>query len=145
MNDEEIAELIAEGMLTSLTHPGDPENNIKPMDLVLPFQTTGQPEEMVKLINGTVKLMSEAIVHLIKTKGGVDLIPRAEVRELRHAAGQILPHPLATPMFCRCNVDRDDPLAMVTITDPEQIVIDGPSMIRGLSRREIACPHKVKS
>jgi len=144
MSNERIAQLISDRLVTGLTHPGDPETGAKPTQIALPFQTTGQPEEMVNLIVGTTKLLGEALVHLIETEGGVELVDREEAKQMRIAVGQGPETPLATPVHCRCDADKVDPLMFLTITDPERIVIDGPTLIRGLSQREVACPHERK-
>lgn len=79
MADPHIAELIADRMANGLIHPGDPANGQASMEIKLPlFRMPGQPEEMYKNIQITVRLIAESIVYLIETEGNSDIIPRTQ-------------------------------------------------------------------
>lgn len=142
MSNPRIEQLLTDALLTGkLIHPGDPAQRLPPKQIVLPFQhTAGRPKEMNDLMDATAKLWSEAIVHLIETE--VELVNREEAVAMRRAVGEGPPAPLAMPVFCKCDRSRQDPLALLTITSPDYIVIDGPSLIRGLGKRAVACPHE---
>jgi hypothetical protein len=137
----ELTERIADQMRAGLVWPGDPERGIKPRPIALPFaESTGRPKEMQDLINETVKQISEAIVAFIEND--YELIPRGEASKLRYAAGESDVASIATPVYCRCDRKRSDPLVMLTITSADAITVDGPGLIRALSSREATCPHK---
>lgn len=77
--DERMADLIADKLANGLFHPGKPETDQEPMTLRLPmFKTVGAPPELRRQVDLTVKLMAEAIVHLIKTDGQCNIVPRDE-------------------------------------------------------------------
>jgi|SRR5215207_7455329 len=142
MPNPQIERLLADALRTGLTHPGDPDRRIPPKPIVLPFgHAAGRPKEMNDLMDATVKLLSEAIVHHIETEGDSEIVPREEAIAMRRAVGEGPPAPSATPVFCKCDHDRKDPLALLTITSPDYIVIDGPALIGGLTKRNVKCPH----
>lgn len=144
MPNPRIAKLIATGLREGLEHPGDPENNVPATKVALPlFRTAGMPKEMGDLVDGTVKLISEAIVHLIEKEDGGDSIieDRAEAGMLRQVAEGKLPDGVhMVPLYCKC--DTDTPLAVLTVNDPDRIVIDARPLFRSLAERNPACPHK---
>lgn len=142
MANERIAELIGKALQDGIVHPGYPERDVPPRPIALPFgHTAGRPKEMQDLLDGTVKLLGEAIVHLIETDGDSDIIGREEAAQMRQAISDA-PPPIATPVHCRCDRKFTDPLAMLSISDTSRIVIDGPTLLRGLSKRDPKCPHK---
>jgi hypothetical protein len=142
-HEETITELIASKLRTGFIHPGDRGRGIPETPIVLPFATrAGQPKEMSDLMDGTVKLLAEAIMFTITGEGDTELVPRAEARTLRHAAGTGPGGPTMVPVHCRCDRKFTEPLAVLAVTDPARIVIDGKAIIRELGKREIACPHK---
>lgn len=142
-NDEKIAKLISEALRGGLVHPGDPENDVPPVPIALPFSNRpGQPKEMTKLMDGTVKLIGEAIVHLIKTKGETELVPANEVGQLRQTAGEF--EPASVKIHCRCDTTRTNPLGVAYMTHPKELVLDGQQLISGLTQRAVGCPHPFK-
>lgn len=142
MPNQLIAELIARKLRDGLLHPGDPERNIAPTPIALPFRTTGMPAEMADLINDTVKLLSEAIVHAIESEGDCEIVPRADAKSLRIAAGDKAGAPNLVPVHCRCDRDFQNPLVILTVTDPDRIVVDGRVVIANMARRSEKCPHE---
>lgn len=140
MPNPEIEQMIAEALRNGIMHPGDPDNNIEPRPIVLPFKARpGMPKEMTDLLGETTKLLSEAIVHLIETEGNAELVDRTELRELRFA-GSDGSLDRTIPVYCRCN--QKVPLVVLTVRDPQHIVIDGAALLRQLHKREPAHPHR---
>lgn len=140
--EQRVAELIADRLRKGLIHPGDPDREIPPTPLKLPFgPAPGRPPEMEKLLDRTVTLLSEAIIHTIIVDGDCEITPRAEAKSLRIAAGDKAGAPNMVPIHCHC--DRVNPLAVLTVTDPDNIVVDGRTLLSQLARREAKCPHKV--
>lgn len=138
-----MAELIAKRLREGMIHPGDPDNDVGPTPIMLPFShAPGRPKEMNDLLDATVKLLSEAIVFTIVAEGECDITPRDEVAELRMAAGEITPGTNVIPVHCHCDTSRTDPLALLTMTNPNFIVVNGPAILRGLRGRSEKCPHE---
>lgn len=139
MPNKKIADLISNGLRTGLTHPG--HDGGPPMPIVLPiFRTAGMPPEMGDLVTETATLLGEAIVALIEDEGKSEIIDKDTAAEFRIAdeaapRRQVLVH-------CRCDTTRTDPLAVLTVTNSEHVVIDGKTLIKGLSTRSIECPHR---
>lgn len=144
MTNERIEQSLADALLAgSLMHPGNPAERIPPRPIVTPFaHAAGRPKEMNDLMDATAKLWSEAIVHHIETETQSEIVGREEAIVMRRAVGEGPPTPSATPVFCKCDSSRSDPLALLTITNPDYIVIDGPTLIKGLTKRAVNCPHK---
>jgi hypothetical protein len=142
MPNQEMEELIASKLREGFIHPGNKENNFQPTPIVLPLKgSAGMPKELADLLNGTAKLLSECIVSLIEGEGDSEIVPKGEIRSMRRAAGDKMPTMI--PVYCRCDKQRTDPLITLTVTDPGNVVIDGPTLIRGLARREAKHPHAV--
>lgn len=139
-SDQAVIDLIAKHLAEGFVHPGDPKRDLPPRPIVLPFQRRPHmPKEMGDLMDETVKLLAECIVSTITSEGGMDLVPRKDHRAMKRAVGRGDPNPIATPVFCQCNAH--EPLTYLTILDPEAITIFGPSLIKAMHDREIACPH----
>lgn len=138
----DMADLIATKLRDGIIHPGDLDRDIAPTPIKLPFSTAGMPKEMGDLLSKTVTLLSEAIVNTIVTEGDVELVPRAEVATLRITAGDA-GGLRVVPIHCRCDTKRQDPLAILTVADPDCIVIDGPMVLGGLHKRSAKCPHEM--
>lgn len=148
-SDVRIAELISARLQSGLVWPGDPDKELPPKPIILPiFRTVGQPQEVADLVNETAKMLGEAIVHLIRSDGGMELVPADSMtahrtREERAEVAGVASRP--TPVHCRCDVDFNDPLMILTIDDGPRIVTDGGQLIAGLSRRGVECPHRMES
>ena len=140
---QEMAELIAKRLREGMVHPGDPDKDIPPTPILLPFShAPGRPKEMNDLLDATVKLLSEAVVFTIVNEGGVDLTPHDEMGALRMAAGDVAPG-TNVPVYCAlCDPNRSDPLAVLTMTNPGFIAINAPAVLRGLHGRSEKCPHE---
>lgn len=147
MADERVKRILEEKLRDGFLHPGDPERDVPPTPILLPFRPPrGAPKEMSDLMNGTVTLLAECIVAAIENDAECEIVPRAEAATMRRAVGEGPEGPMVTPVFCRCDSKRENPLAMLTVTDPDgPIIIDGPTMLRGLHRRGVNCPHEVIS
>lgn len=144
MANVRIAGLIAKKLREGIVHPGDPERDMPPRPIMLPFtHAPGRPQEMNDLLDETVKVLSEAIVHIIEVDGNVEMVDHTEARAMRKALGQGPEGPQAVPLHCHCDSQRVDPLAILTVDDPDVVLVDGAALIRGLSRREVKCPHSV--
>jgi len=139
-----LIDLIAQRLSTGLTHPGDRARNIPERPIALPFgKTAGMPKEMADLVNGSVTMIAEAIVYLIETDGATELVPREEAQAMRDAVSEGVPEGPFVPLLCRCDRNRERPLAMLTMNSTEAIIIDGPTLLRGLHKRQIECPHEM--
>ena len=137
--EQAMADLIAKRLQKGMVHPGDPSRDIPPSPIVLPFKVAGQPKEYADLINKTVTLLSEAVIHTLVTEGDVELTPKGEVLSLRVAAGDKAGQPNLIPVYCNC--DMNNPLVVLSANDPRHIVVNGRSLIGGLSQRSPYCPH----
>lgn len=85
-----ISELVSQALVDGLEHPGEPGTDQLPVTIRLPlFRIAGQPDEMYQQIQGTVKLIGEAVVHLIETKGESVIIPKAELDALKSELAQL--------------------------------------------------------
>ena len=145
MGNEHVERILAEKLANGFLHPGDPENDVPPTPILLPFRPPkGAPKEMADLMNGTTKLLAECIVNAILVDADCEIVPRVEAATMRRAVGEGPEGPMVVPVFCRCDSKRANPLAMLTITDPEgPVILDGPTLLRGLHRRGVDCPHEV--
>lgn len=138
MSNAKIADLIASKLRDGVVHPGDPAKDVQPRTIALPFgMRAGQPQEMLDLMDATTTLLAEAIVHIIETDGDTALVPNDELAAMQAA----VPDKGATiPVFCRCD-PKGAPLALLPMTHPDRVVMDGGALIHALSKREVACPH----
>lgn len=141
MTDEDLAEMVSDALRNGITHPGNGREQ-KPKPIALPFGgTPTMPEPMKQLLDASTKLLGEAIIHLLKTKGGVEFIDRDEAKLMRRAVGDMPERGPMTPVYCRCDVKHERPLITLSVADPEQIVVDGPSLLRVLHAKTVECPH----
>ena len=142
MDSKGIAGLIAKGLREGLVRPGQSDGT----QILLPqFRTAGMPKEMVELADETATLLGEAIAGLIEAEGGVEMIAKDEVAELREQA-RAIEHDSAkrvVPVHCRCDKNRSRPLAVFTVTDSPAVVIDGKQLIGSLSKLSPECPHGI--
>lgn len=139
MSNPMIESMLANRLREGFTHPGDPDKDIPPTPILLPFKRSpGMPEEMGELMDGTVKLLTECIVAEIESVA--EIVPRNEARAMRRALGDSPDGPALVPISCRCS--PGEPLAILTVTDPDHIVVDGRIFLRGLAQRSPACPHE---
>lgn len=134
--------LLAEMFPKGLLHPGDDTTPSR----VIPvpgFRVTGMsPEQAEELVGESAKIYAEALVHLLET--AFELVPRAELQQLRQAAAEAPDGVRTVHVHCRCDPQRRDPLFDLTIDKTDTAVVNGAGIIAGLSRRETQCPHKVK-
>lgn len=139
MINEPVAQLIADN-LPGLIHPGDDKG---PIPLPLPmFRNSHIPADMAKQMADEAglpsfdiaKLTGEAIAHLLDEKG-IDLtITKAEVAQLRADAAAGIERHRTPHVHCVCGT----PLFDVNI-DSEKPTINGPALIRALSKLEPEC------
>lgn len=142
MPNQVVAELISKSLVEGILHPGDEDQPSKM--LVLPFNTKGQHPEQAKLVNLLVKQLGEAIVHLIETQAASEIVSKEELGRLRIAVDG-MPEPVSVAVYCRrCGQRRDDPLMHLTLTGQSVVEIDGRQLISVLTKRESACPHRIK-
>lgn len=143
MPDPDLVKLIAARLKSGILHPGDPERDVKPRTMVLPFMVGrgSQPKEMQDLMDATATMIAESVVHLIETEGDCEIIGRDSADAMRVAGGDAPPEGSTVAVHCRCD-PRGTPLLVVTMTHPQRAVVDGPLLIRGLTRRTAHCPHE---
>lgn len=137
MTDQSVVDLISQGLISGLPHPGNPDDGSQPHAIILPvFNTVGQPPEIVEQTAGMAKSLAEAIVFLIQQKG-LSVVDTAELDSLQAthepAAGQ-----RTVSVNCRCNT----PLLMLNVTDAPKVIIDGRSLLSGFRTKGIDCPHR---
>lgn len=85
-----IAELISNRLANGLQHPGYPNTEQGPVLIRLPlFRTAGMPDEVLQQVNETVKMIGEAIVHVIDTEGHAAIIPKDELEALKTELAQL--------------------------------------------------------
>lgn len=140
MANADIAERISQALRAGIEHPGSGPRP-KPQTLLFPvFRVQAKaPEQMNKLVETTTTMLGEAVVHEIEKTH--ELVPKEELRALRYQVAETEHDVLGTPVYCRCDTERRDPLTVLTIRDSALIVVDGPNLLRGLHERSIECPH----
>lgn len=93
-----IAETISDRLANGLLHPGYPNTEQGPSVIRLPlFALAGQPPEMTKQVNETVKMIGEAIVHELGLpmdvaspgEGDTVLIAKTELDALKAELAQL--------------------------------------------------------
>lgn len=98
MPNPSVAQLIADRLPAGLQHPGNPDANQPPFTVPLPgFRTTGMPTEHADAVNGTAKLLGEAIVETIESAGNT-IIPSTDLEQLKAADQQ---PGEAVPVLCQ--------------------------------------------
>lgn len=138
----DIVKLLTEKLQHGFVHPGDRGKGIPPTPIALPFKPTpGMPKEMGDLMIGTAKLLAECIVSTIEVDGESEIVPRTEAKAMRRAVGEGPSGPAMVPVHCRCDRKFANPLIVLTVTDPDRIVIDGRTLLRGMAGRSPQCPH----
>jgi hypothetical protein len=139
MPSPKIADLIAAKLRDGVVHPGDPAKDVQPRTIALPFgMRAGQPQEMLDLMDATTTMLAEAIVNIIEVDGDSVIIGHDELAAMQAA----VPDKGATiPVYCRCD-PKGAPLALLPMTHPDRVVMDGAALIHALSKREVACPHE---
>jgi len=142
--NQELADNLAAKLRSGVTHPGDGKRQ-KPWGVVLPFfRTAGKTKEETELADTFSQSLAEAIVNEIEAD--YEITPRAEAARLKDVARNADSKDARTVMVhCRCDTQRTDPLAVLTVGAGSEVVIDGKQLIRYLSQREIKCPHKGKA
>ena len=79
-----IADLIANKLTNGLPHPGNKEAGEEPVTIRLPlFKMASMPAEMYQQVEHTVKMLGEAIVHVIETEGNSEIVRKDELQALR--------------------------------------------------------------
>jgi hypothetical protein len=136
MINQSVVDLIYQGLLSGLPHPGNPDDGSQPHAIILPvFNTVGQPPEIVEKTEGMAKSLAEAIAFLIQEKG-MSVVDTAELDSLRTsydpAKGQRI-----VSAHCSCGTA----LLMLSVTDAPRVTIDGRSMLSGFRTKNIDCPH----
>lgn len=133
--------MIAKGLREGLTRPGQPN---APKILLPQFRTVGMPKEMAELADETATLLGEAIAGLIESEGGVEMIAKEDIAQLREEARSIEGDPTrrVIPIHCRCDTARSRPLAILTVTNSPAIVVDGKQLIGNLAALSPECPHE---
>jgi hypothetical protein len=146
-------DLLASRLASGLIHPGDPDGNQPPIALLLPgLSSTGIPGEMAKDFadeaglpaNDTPRLIAEAIVYLLETElaGGSTIIADADLNQLRQSAADVDDARIVS-VYCHC--DTANPLLQLPVTHSDRIVVNGATLIDGLSCRDMTCPHRVNA
>lgn len=137
MTNQSLVDLISQGLITGLPHPGNPDDGSQPHAIILPvFNTVGQPPEIVEQTAGIAKSLAEAIVFLIEDKG-MSVVDAAELNSLRTTYDPARGRRVVS-VHCRCNT----PLLVLNVTDAPRVVIDGRSLLSGFRTKSTDCPHK---
>lgn len=113
--ERRAADLIAARLASGIVHPGNPAVDQPAKLITLPgFSGTGIPPEMATYFadeaglpsNDTPKLVAEAIVHLLTTDAGLELVDRAEAARMRAQLSAPDTEAMQGPQIavhCRCN------------------------------------------
>lgn len=131
MPNDAVASLIAKHLSTGLPHPGNPANGQPAILIPLPmFRTDGMPPSVADQIETTAKLVAEAIVNLIETGTGSELVAKADLEQLRAP-------PEDQPMPVLCNV-CNKPMLWLKVVNGRAAVT--PALLRGVN---LQCPHTI--
>jgi hypothetical protein len=128
--------LIAERLPNGLVHPGDGDTQpAKPIpmpwlgNLGLP---AGQSEQFAREAgmpaNDAPKVLAEAIVHLLESDGGFDIVPRTEIAQLRGEAAtldDLNPSAPVVAIHCRCNAQ--EPVLSLSV-GRAKVTLDGAAL-----------------
>lgn len=138
MITQSVVDLISQGLITGLPHPGNPDDGSQPHSIILPvFNTVGQPEEIAAKVTGLAIALSEAIVFLLKERG-ISLVDTAELASLQESYDPAKGSRTVS-VYCRCNTSS--PLMLLTVSDSPQVIIDGRALLSGFRTRSEDCPH----
>lgn len=139
MTNQPVVDLIRDN-LPHLVHPGGDKG---PIPLALPmFRNTAIPAEVAKQMAteaglpslDVTTLTAEAIAHLLDEHGYDLTITKTEVAQLRADAAAGVQRHRQPHVHCTCGT----PLFEVNI-DADKPTINGPALIRELSKREPEC------
>lgn len=136
-----VVEHLAARLATGLIHPGNPDTQQPAKLIALPgLSSTGIPPEMAQHFaneaglpaNDAPKLVVEAILHLLDTELGLELIPASELRQLR---AQLAEPDTSTGapinIHCRCNPTD----ALLTVSGRRSVIMaDGPALRQRLDK-----------
>lgn len=115
MSNQAAVKLIAERLPAGLVHPGDPDTNQPAKLIPLPgLSNLGIPPAMAEHFareaghpaNDAPLLIAEAIVSLLETDGGLELVDRTELDALRNQAAtldDVDAHAPTVTVSCHCN------------------------------------------
>lgn len=136
MTNQSVVDLIYQGLINGLPHPGNPDDGSQPHAIILPvFNTVGQPPEIVEQTAGMARSIAEAVGFLIKEKG-MSVVDTAELDSLRTTYDPAKGRRIVS-VHCGC----DTALLVLSITDEPKVVIDGRALLSGFRTKSIDCPH----
>ena len=131
--------------LGGLVHPGDADT--PPFPLTLPtFQAATLPEGLSAEDAEELGLPTpdlnrhflEAVIHLIETEGGVELVDKTELADLRAAAAANETQRNKTvELYCRCGTRLGR--LMIIDYDTDHPRIDGPNFINAMHNMSTDC------
>ena len=137
MPNERITTFLAERLAAGLWHPGDPAKDQKPKLIPLPgLASSGIPPEMAEQFAqeaglpsaNVAQLVAEAIVNVIETDGETEMVPRAELQQLRAQAATFAANPPAGQMVTVCcHCSPAEPLAELSLGRP-QVMTSGAAL-----------------
>lgn len=140
----DLAERLAP-LLAALVHPGDADT--PPFPLSLPtFQAAAMPEglaaedaeELGLPTPNLNKHFLEAVIHLLETEGGVELVDHAVIADLRSAAAaNETRRNQQIELLCRCGTKLGR--LMVEGFDTEHPRVNGPELIKGMQSKTPDC------
>lgn len=136
------ATLIADRLTSGVMHPGDTDQPAKMLMPLPGFRNTGLPPEQAAAFaneaglpdNDTAKIYAEALVNALETDGGLELVARAELEQLR---AQVATPQEASPtapgflVYCHCN--PQEPLLDIPLSNRAKVTMDG-----GLLKRKFS-------
>ncbi|MDV6979641.1 hypothetical protein [Mycobacterium intracellulare] len=129
-------EHIAARLAAGIVHPGNPDTNQPAKLIALPgLSSTGIPPEMAQHFaneaglpaNDAPRLVAEAILHLLDTELGLELIPASELRQLQaQVAEPDTTTGAAINIHCRCNPSR----ALLTVSGRRSMITTDGAALR---------------
>lgn len=142
--NQAAADLLASRLPTGLPHPGD--NQQEPFLIPLPaFRATGMlPDQAEEMIGASAKLIAEAIVNLLETDGGFEIIPRHDLQQLQTQAAEEPDGTRVVHVHCHCDTQLQQPLFDITIDKTDRAKIYGRAIIQQLANLTPECPHQEK-
>lgn len=138
MPNQPIADLIAQRLTRGLPHPGT--DNQPAATITLPgLSTVGMTEQQAtEFVGDFTQLIGEAVVCLIETDGGSQIVPTDELKQLRSTAARAAgTEPQTINITCHCGTVL---MQIMAISDTHKV--DGSTLIKALVARNPDCPHE---
>lgn len=135
MINQRAVAILVKGLTEGVTHPGDGKD--QPAKLLMPlpgFRPVGlTPEQAAQFAteaglpeNDTATLYAEALINLLETDGGMEIVDQAHLEQLRsdaatpQQANETVPE---VSVHCHCNARQ--PLLQVPVGNRAKVTVDG--------------------